>query len=138
MQLSTLFSRAWQQKYLTPAERAVYKFVVALIVLVPSSALLGGVDAALSWLHMSAPGWLWQVLIVLIPALLLALAKYATARGYTAVGAIIQQAEGEAVQGLAGSKVTPLGTSTNAPTPIALLSVPPRASAPKQPPSQGG
>lgn len=138
MQLSTLFSRAWQQKYLTPAERAVYKFVIALIVLVPSSVLLGGVDAVLSWLHMSAPGWLWQGLIVLLPALLLALAKYATAQGDTAVGAIIQQAEGETVRGIASSKVTPLGTSANAHTPIALSSVPPRASAPKQPPSQGG
>lgn len=135
MHLSTLFSRAWQQKYLTPAERAVYKFVVALIVLIPSSALLGGLNALLSWLNMSVPGWLWQGLIVLIPALLLALAKYATAQGDTAVGAIIQQVEGEAVQGIAGSKITSLGTSANAPAPIPLRNVPPRASAPQQPPA---
>lgn len=131
MHLSTLFSRAWQQRYLTPAERAVYKFVIALLVLIPSSLLLGGTDAALSWLHTSVPPLVWTVLAVLIPALLLALAKYATARGDTAVGAIIQQVGQEAQSDItaAGSKVTSLGTNAVAPKPIILP--------PDQPPKPG-
>lgn len=137
MQLSTLFSRAWQQKYLTPAERAIYKFTVALIVLIPSSVLLGGVDSLLAWLHASAPVWLWTILGVLVPALLLALAKYATAHSDPQVGAIIQQVEHEAAQDLGGSKVTALGTKAYTPpepTPITLPGspVPPRSSASAQ------
>lgn len=107
MHLSTLFKRAWRQQYLTPAERAIYKFAVALIVLIPSSVLLGGVDSLLAWLHASAPAWLWTVLSVLVPAILLALAKYATARGDTQVGAIIQQVEQESVHDLSASAAIP-------------------------------
>lgn len=125
MQLSTLFSRAWQQKYLTPAERALYKFFVALIVLVPSALLLSGVDAALAWLHTSIPPLLWQVLAVVLPAILLAFAKYASAHGDTAVGTIIQQVEQEAEQDLAPANPYPVRVPTQSP-------VPPRASA--QPP----
>lgn len=137
MHLSTLFTRAWQQQYLTPAERAIYKFAVALIVLIPSSVLLGGADAVLAWLHAASPAWLWTVLGVLVPAILLASAKYATARGDTQVGALIQQVEQESAQDLGSSKVTPLGTSAAAPTPIVLPGaspVQPRSSA-AEPPS---
>lgn len=112
MNLSTLFSRAWQQKYLTPAERAVYKFAVALIVLIPSSLLLGGADAALSWLHANVPPLVWAVLAVLIPALLLAFAKYATARGDTVVGAIIQQLEQEAQSDISAANPNPVRVPT--------------------------
>lgn len=108
MHLSTLFSRAWQQKYLTPAERAIYKFAVAIIVLIPSSLLLGGADAALSWLHTNVPPLVWAVLAVLIPALLMALAKYVSARGDTAVGAIIQQVEQEAEQDMKPANPNPV------------------------------
>ena len=129
MSLTTLFSRAWQQKYLTPAERAVYKFVVALIVLIPSSLLLGGADAALTWLHANVPPLVWAVLAVLIPALLMAFAKYATARGDTVVGSIIQQVEQEAEKDLTPANPNPV----RIPTALPLANVPPRAIAQDQP-----
>lgn len=112
MQLSTLFSRAWAQKYLTPAERALYKFFVAIIVLVPAALLLSGVDAALIWLHTSLPPMLWQVLAVVLPALLMAFAKYATAHGDANVGAIIQQVEAEAEKDLAPANANPVRVPT--------------------------
>ena len=93
MQFSTIFSRAWQQKYLTPAERSVYKFVVTVVLFIPNSAILGGVAVVLTWLHTSLPGWLWLIVAAVIQLGLTTAAKYVTAQGDVAVGALIQQAQ---------------------------------------------
>lgn len=127
--MENLFSRAWQQKYLTPAERSIYKFTVALIVLIPSSAILGGVAAVLNSLHASAPGWLWSILGVLLPALLFMAAKYVSAHGDTATGNILLQIEQGATVDIASqSKVTNAYVPPTQPKPIVMpAQEPPKA-----------
>lgn len=106
MKLTTIAPRAAQQKYLTPAERALYKFVLGLVVLIPSGTILAGTDAALSAIHAQGPTWLWPVIGVVLPALLFALAKYYTAQGDTSVGAILQQLESETEKDTAPSSAS--------------------------------
>lgn len=96
MQLSTIFSRAWAQKYLEPGERAVLKFVNSFIILIPSTAIISGVVAVLHWTNVSVPGWVWSVLVVVIPPFLFALAKWFSAQGDTNVGNAILVAEAAA------------------------------------------
>lgn len=91
--LLSIFSRAASQKYLAPWERSLYRFALALVVLIPSSLLLAGIASLLASLHAGAPDWLWQILAVLIPAVLLAAAKYYTAHGDAALGTLLQQIE---------------------------------------------
>jgi hypothetical protein len=141
MHIATIFSRAWQQKYLTPAERSLYKFIMALLILTPPAAILSGVAWLLDSLHASVPSWIWQVLAVLVPAGLLALAKYVSAHGDVQVGAIIQQVEAGAVVDIAAANARTVTTRAYvppvAPRPIVLppgsSPVPPRASAEKPP-----
>lgn len=108
MKLSTIATRAAQQKYLQPAERALYKFVLALVILIPSGTILGGLAAVLASLHASAPAWLWQTLAVLLPAALMAAAKYYTAQGDTQVGALLQQFEAGAAADVSPPSVPPI------------------------------
>lgn len=97
----SIFQRANAQKWLAPWERAVYKLCTSLLVLVPTGLVIGGLATLLDNIHAGVPPLVWQVLIVLVPAALLALAKYASAHGDTAVGDVLKQIEQAAEADLA-------------------------------------
>jgi hypothetical protein len=96
MQLSTIFSRAWAQKYLEPGERALLKFANSLIIFVPSTTIAGGAVALLNHLQVSLPGWTWALIAMFLIPLLLGVAKWVTAQGDGNVGAAILTAEAAA------------------------------------------
>jgi len=135
MQLSTIFSRANQQKYLLPSERAVYRLIVFLLILIPPAALLGGLETLLTSLHASLPVWAWPILIAVLPPVLLAIAKFFSAKGDTVVSSVIQGLETGVVSDIAANRITTLGTNATVPRP--MVSGPPAANMPNVPPRTG-